>query len=437
MSRFDAVFERVCQFTDYERMTVRRGFERSLNGVRGLLERLGNPQDAFRSVHVAGTKGKGSTVEMIAEILARGGGPVGRYTSPHLEDLSERIAVDGEPIDHEALATAFEAVLAAADERGPDEEPATFFDLMTAAAFWHYRESGVRYAVIEAGLGGRLDSTNVIRPEAGVITSISLDHVEVLGPDLASIAREKAGIVKPNMIFACDLPVDDPPACEEVLEACRRSGVEPLRLGTEIRVDDPSEGGTFDVHVGGRSYRDLRLVSGGRHQRRNAALAVAVVDALVTRGTFSVDESQVRRGLERVRLPGRGEWVDPPGVLLDGAHNVASARALRELIDTRYAGRPCTFVVSIAEDKDWKPFLESIIRPGDRVVGTRTQNPRVLDPARLCEHAGRLSIEARVESDAHEALRHALDEDATGRLVCVTGSLYLVGELRGVLREKR
>lgn len=436
MNRFERVFARVSQHTDYERMSHgdRPRFARTLDGVRLLVERLGNPQNDFLALHVAGTKGKGSTAEMLAAMLTAHGESVGLYTSPHLVTIRERIRVDGVPIGEDALADVLEEVLAALEAGSHDPAP-TFFDIMTAAAFVHFRRCDVDWAVIEVGLGGRLDSTNIISPAGGVLTGISLDHTGALGGDLASIAGEKAGIIKPGMAFACNLSAGAEVELV-VRQVCDSCGVDAAVFGRDCVVES-SSGERFDIVVDDTRYRDLELGTPGRHQRENAALAVAVLHRLARQGTLArFDERLIRRALGDVRVAGRGERVaDTPPVLLDGAHNPASAAALRRLLDERYGEARRHFVISIAADKDWRGFLRNLLRREDRLYATVTDNPRVLEPRLLVEEARRLGCDGRAYAGASLALEAArLAASGAGadpeEMVCVTGSFYLVGELR-------
>jgi len=436
----------VQRFTDYERiaLTSATRMHRNLDGIRQLLTRLGEPQSGFRSLHVAGTNGKGSCVAMAAEILSESEGPVGLYVSPHLETIRERIAVGGVPVSEAEVLDLLNRIVPHLRSFQPGEPGApTFFDIMTSAAFLHFRDRGVRFACVETGLGGRLDSTNVLRAEAGILTNVGRDHVTVLGETLESIAREKAGIVKAGMAFSCDLRGSA--AVAEVVEgACRAVGIAPLRLGREIAVEleAPRSGEDsrflFAVRCPGSLYRDLELQVLGGHQRENAALVVGVLDALRLRGSISFEPGAARRGLARFRIPGRIERIpgDPP-LVLDGAHNPSAIGVLRRTLDEEFPGRAGLFVFGIARDKEWDRVLADLLRPGDAVIATRADNPRFLDPEEIAGAVGRLGLSARVERDPFAAVRAALDEGAGAHFVCVTGSFYLVGELRPRILEWR
>jgi len=434
MARFEEIFDRVKRLTDYETM-ARAGtaYVRTLDGVTRLSRLLDDPHRSFRSIHVVGTKGKGSTCEMIAAGLRAAGARVGLYTSPHVESITERIRVDGVPVREDRLADLFERSLEARGrvEPGATDVP-TFFDLITVAAFVQFRDAGVDWAVVEAGLGGRLDSTNLIRPEAVVLTNVSLDHTSVLGPDLASIAREKAGAVKRGSVVAAGVPRDER-AAREVRAACRDAGAPLLELHDHIRFEGDER--RFSVEVEGERFEDLSLGVLGEHQVRNASLAVAVLCRLRRCGRLDFEDGALRRALARVRLPGRGELMSRrPVVLLDGAHNPASAEALRRMIGDRF-GRPASFVAAVARDKDVTAFLRALLAPGDTVIATRARNPRGLPPVDLAARARALGATARSVEDPVEATLQARAAAGPGGLVCVTGSMYLVGEVRAA-RER-
>jgi dihydrofolate synthase/folylpolyglutamate synthase len=295
---------------------------------------------------------------------------------------------------------------------------------------------------VEIGLGGRLDSTNVLRPLAGILTNVSRDHVPVLGRSVRSIAREKIGFLKPGMRFSCDLRASGV-VREVVLDACRTVGVECLRIGSEILVDRggvESDGASrtsrFSVRCGTGSYPDLSLGVLGSHQEVNAALVVGVLDALRAAGDLRVDAAEIRRGLARFRCPGRIELLsESPVVLVDGAHNPAAARVLRSTLDEEFPGRRAAFVIAIARDKEWRTVLRNLLRGSDEVIATRTRNPRFLDPERIAGEASRLGFRARVVLDPIEAMRSALPIAGPEGYVCATGSFYLIGDVRSRMTE--
>ncbi len=392
--------------------------------MRDVLESVGNPQEAFRSVHIAGTKGKGSTAIMLEAILRRAGMRTGLYTSPHLVHLFERIRIGRREIRESEFVTALNALDPAMRRLRP-----TFFEIVTAAAFWLFRRSRVEIAVVEVGLGGRLDATNVIRPEFSIITTIDYDHTELLGRTLAKIAGEKAGIVKPGVpVFTSERKTEP----RKVIEACaRKAGSVIARVGRELRIRTPSVRDPrvieFVLEVDGRPAARIRLPMPGRHQMENAALAAAVALRLgVSRGI-------VERGLAGVRLPGRIERVARrPEVIVDVAHNPVSIRALRRAL-WPCAGR-CWLVFGTSRDKDFRTMLRELAPATDVGLLTRARSPRAVPPAELARVAPFPSVTI---GSVARAVRLALRRAAPRDRVLVAGSFYVAGEALEELRKGR
>lgn len=421
-----------------------------LGRMRRLLALLGSPHRALPVIHVAGTKGKGSTVAMIAAILERSGLRVGRYLSPHVHRLEERICVDSRPIPAAALERAFAAVIPAVERidaaarrrgtRGP-----TWFEAVTAAAFVHFAHERVDVAVLETGLGGRLDATNVCRPLVSVITPVSLDHTAVLGPTVRHIATEKAGIVKRGCPLVCG--ARDPEARAVVVETARRRRTPLLLVDRDYRCDyvppaDPSrlDGGTLRYTplqgaVGGESA-NYALAMAGAHQAENAGMAVATVRLLRTRG-IRVPETAVRRALASVRLPARIERIaSRPLVVVDAAHNAASMRslvgALEEAIDaTRRRGAPVVLVFAASADKAIEEMLSIAAGRFDRVVVTRSAtSPRAAPIERLQAACAAAGLPRPATADRPTAALSIARKAAGSRgMICVAGSFFLAGEL--------
>lgn len=419
-----------------------------LGRMRRLLALIGHPHDAFPVVHVAGTKGKGSTVAMIAAILGQAGLRVGRYLSPHVHRLEERIAVDGRPIAEADLLRSFAAVLpaveqldAAAIRRGT--RVPTWFEVVTAIAFDHFAHRRIDIAVLETGLGGRLDATNVSRPVVSVITSISLDHMAILGPTVRHIATEKAGIIKRGCPVVCG--ARDPAAREVIIATARRRRA-PLRLVDRdfsvesLASSDPSPlaGGTLLLHApeAGGPGAAYRLSLAGRHQADNAALAVMAIGELRRRG-FPIAEQAVEAGLAEVHLPARIERIaDKPLVILDAAHNVASMQSLVETLEPSLAataarGAPRVLLFAASADKQIEEMLSCCRGRFDRVVVTRyLTNPRAATTERLvaaCAKAG-LPVPTTALSPA-AALSTARKIAGSRGLVCIAGSFFLASEI--------
>lgn len=421
-------------FTDYERMSMTAKSQLNLDRMAGLHASLGSPSDRYRCVHVAGTKGKGSTAAFIAAALGAGGEKVGLYTSPHVTGLRERIQVSGRPIQREALTEIFRSMqpyLAALHDAG---DPPTFFEILTAAAFLHFARERVAWAVVEVGLGGRLDATNVLKPAAVVITRIGLDHQEILGHTVGAIAHEKAGIVKPGApVFTA---AQDRAALEAIREAAERAGVPLYAVGSEIALAiGPPEGDgiprrrRFNIRTPWGFWEGISPGMPGRHQGENAALALTAIDALRRGPAAGLPAEAVRAAVARTTLPGRVEYVPgDPALLVDGAHNPDAVDALLDALDTDIPHGRLAVVFACQKDKDAAGMLTRLAARAVAVVMTRTDNPRAADPEALARLARGVAVETAPTPP--EALAAARRLAGPRGLVCATGSLYLAGAVR-------
>ncbi|HLY11638.1 MAG TPA: folylpolyglutamate synthase/dihydrofolate synthase family protein [Planctomycetota bacterium] len=398
-------------FTDYERMaSVYTPGDYNLERMRRLLSAVGNPERAFLSLHIAGTKGKGSTAHLAEALLREAGYRTGLYTSPHLIDLRERIRLDGTPIRE----ADFTRVMATMEPQLRRLKP-TYFETMTAVAFLAFAEQGVDYAVVEVGLGGRLDATNVLRPAACAITTIDYDHMDKLGHTLEAIAGEKAGILKPG-VPAVSSP--QAPAARRVLNARGPVAYPRFRVLS-------SRGFVLKFTVEGRRY-DLPVL--GEHQAANAATALALVErsgAIVSPGT-------ARRAFRKIRLPGRVERVGRrPTMIVDAAHNPVSARALAAALES-VPRRRLLLVFGASADKDYRSMLRTLLPAADLAIFTKAASPRAAAPSDLMKVAkGRPAVAAGSVARALALARKAAGpEDA----IVVTGSFYVAGEALGLLK---
>ncbi len=421
----------------YDRGFVANPFEREgigLERTAWILRAVGNPERRYPSVHIAGTKGKGSTAACLASVLAAAGYRVGLYTSPHLHTFRERIQIAGRPIDPELfadltaeLATANAALLA---ER-PDWGEATAFELATALALLAFARAAVDVAVVEVGLGGRLDATNVLLPEVAAITSISYDHTQILGNTLAEIAREKAGIIKPGR------PVVSAPQPSEAEAVIARLAVERgaalLRGGRDWTVEGiPAR---FSFRGPGGGLRNLRLALRGAHQVENAGVALAVVQLLRERG-LSIPEAAVRSGLAEVWWPGRLEVLrERPLVVVDGAHNVDSAERLAQALRAEFTWRRLVVILGIARDKDIPGIVRALAPLADEVIAVASHSPRAAAPERILAAVGEVmpNIPAHATGSVAAALHAARGRAQPDDLILLTGSLYAVAEARETL----
>ena len=445
MSSFEDAVAYLDTFVNYEKRPPREPAPRSmgLERVVALLERLGSPHARTPCIHIAGTKGKGSTAAMVSSILVASGYRTGLYTSPHLVDVRERIRLDGEPIPRAEFARMMDLTRPHL-ERIKDEIASlppdtavrrpTYFEIMTHMAFLYFESSRADVAVLEVGLGGRLDATNVVaRPVACAITNISRDHTAILGDTLELIAREKAGILKQG-VPAVVAP--QTPEAAAAIEAVANEVGAPLAwVGRDVvLVDRGAEG--FDVGIEGRSYAGLGLPLLGDHQRRNAAVAVGLVD-LARRAHFDrVTVESVRRGLEGVRWPGRIQKVaDDPVTILDGAHNPESVAALVRTLAATYGEGVRHVVFAVANDKDWRGMLSELEGRHVHLACTHTGNPRSVPPEEVAEVARAMAFASvTVDASPASALEGCRRRAGDGGLVVAAGSLYLVGALMGAFR---
>ena len=403
-----------------------------LDRMRTLLAKLGNPHEQFRSIHVGGTNGKGATVAMLASMLEGCGYTVGRYTSPHLIDVRERISIDGSPIDRASFTDAIRAV---AEASASLDSPPTFFEVATAAAFKHFAEQAVDIAVIEVGLGGRLDSTNVITPEVSIITSIDLDHTRLLGATRQEIAREKAGIFKPGvpaLAFDLDNPID-----AVMREIATQIGAPFKVVNKDIEFSSrfcssPDLGPHTRVCLYSQTSRleHLPVPLPGEHQAGNCGLALAAIDILRANG-MDCPEEKVTAGLAKTRVPGRMQVVhERPRVLVDGAHNPAAITALMKCAGAHVPYDSMVCVFGCCSDKDVGAMLDRVNLGADKVIFTRSaSNPRAMDPDELqrmfAERSGKMSQVGRTLEEALELANRAVSRED---VICITGSFYLVGD---------
>ncbi|MCL1887648.1 MAG: bifunctional folylpolyglutamate synthase/dihydrofolate synthase [Kiritimatiellaeota bacterium] len=417
----------------------RFGMRPGLDTLRAVLARLGNPEREIAAVHIAGTNGKGSTAAFIDAVLRAAGLPCGRYTSPHLLRFNERICVNGEAVADDILQSASDEVEAAEKGLPPDTQPATFFEMATAMAFCVFRSLGIRLVVLETGLGGRLDATNVVEPLVSVITRVGFDHMGVLGNTLAEIAAEKAGIIKPGRpVVVADMPEE----AREVVPARARDACAALhdaRGTTVARVKFAAGGLTFDLETPSRNIARLTTPLAGAYQVENIAAAVATLEALEPLLGIEIPDAAFREGFASVAWPGRFQTIcESPWMILDGGHNADCAEALRAALKAARFNGPAALVAGFCKDKDMGAFLKILAPQTARAWAVEVGSPRTESRdavAAAMRLAGISNAQPATLAEALDAARAWAVENAGRVLVC--GSLFLVGDVLQTRASRR
>ncbi len=419
----------------HETLTMKLG----LRNTELLLRALANPERAFPAVQIAGTNGKGSTATMLDSICRAAGIKCGLYTSPHLVSITERIRVSGFEITPEEFADCATTVRNASEQLLRDkqiEALPTFFEQLTVIALLAFRNAGIELAILETGLGGRLDSTTAANAGIVAITPIALDHEEYLGHTLESIASEKAAIIRPGVTAI--IAKQQPEALGVLKSRCEETGVTPIFEDGPHIVEETTPDGRFCVTFenGGNRYEKVWLGLRGRHQIENAALAIRLAEVLKIHG-FTIPSSAIHAGLQTAQHPGRLELIPhTPSFLLDGAHNPAGCRSLREYLD-EFARHPVTLVFGAMRDKQLDQIGEILFPIADVLILTPVENPRSAPVEMLRSVANRYARGTVIESQSSaEALQLAGARTPPQSLICVAGSLYLIGEMRPAILDR-
>jgi dihydrofolate synthase/folylpolyglutamate synthase len=408
----------------------RFGIKLGLSTIQQILAGLGNPQNRFFSIHVAGTNGKGSVASFLAAILKASGYKVGLYTSPHLVRFNERISVNDQQISDENVVSAYRAVT---DIHCGDREP-TFFEYTTAMALYEFDRQAVDWAVVETGMGGRLDATNVLQPVISIITNVSLEHQGYLGKTIAEIAREKGGIIKRNIPVVTAV---SQPSAISVLESLASEQASSLfRLKKDFRVRRNTDR-TFSYYGLDHVWRGITTSLPGSHQVENAALVLAACE-LLTRNDPKISLAHIQTGLDNTRWPGRLEVVsEHPMIILDGAHNLNAAKELAKYLKTELKGRRITLIIGILEDKPYAAILEYLLPACARVILTSPKIDRALPVDTLYPIAAAIQSDVQRIPDVSEAIAFAARNAKPEEVICVAGSLYVVGEAKAYLSSSK
>jgi len=408
----------------------RFGIKPGLKTIRHLLKQLGSPEQKFKSIHIAGTNGKGSTASNIASILTASGIKTGLFTSPHLIRFNERISVNGLQIADPEVVEFYKKVKQADTE----EQSATFFEYATAMAFCFFAEKGIEYAVTETGMGGQLDATNIITPRVSVITTISMDHESFLGNTIEEIAADKSGIIKHQTPVITG--VRNHEALKIIETAADGNNSDLLKIDSDFCLV-PDKSGSYSYSCKNHGAIDnIQISLNGDHQIDNAALSIATCAILEDK---RITHDSVRNGLNSVSWPGRLEYISRnPWIILDGAHNPDAAEKLSEYLKTKHKNKKICVIVGMMKDKDIAGSLLPIAGVSSRVIVTESKSPR----AEKAEVLGNFfkkhfGITPHVIPDLPAAINYALSSGRSDELVCITGSLYIAGEAKAFFEKKK
>jgi len=407
----------------------RYGIILGLDVIGNMLKGVGSPQNNFNTIHVAGTNGKGSVASALSTILHKAGYKVGLYTSPHLVRFNERVCINTHPVSDEDVVDAYKAVKSA--DHG-SREP-TFFEFTTAMAFYEFGRHNVEWAVIETGMGGRLDATNIITPALSIITNISLEHKLYLGNTISDITREKGGIIKKRTPVVTGVTQKN---AISVLTSIAKSQSAPFyRFGDNFRIRR-NQNTTFNYFGIDHEWRHIQTGLIGKHQSNNAALVLAACELLIKKN-LNLTLRNIKDGLEQNRWPGRLESVSTsPLILLDGAHNFIAARYLARYLSENLSDRNITLIIGILDDKPYKTILKDLLPLCRKVILTRPKIDRAIPPEKLYPVARKIISDIRVIPDVDKAIIHAIEHASPKDAICIAGSLYVVGEAKELF-EKR
>ncbi|GBE29690.1 folylpolyglutamate synthase [bacterium BMS3Bbin04] len=411
--------------------------ERNLDDFRAFLQPLGDPHLATPTIHITGTRGKGSTLAMLEAILLQAGYSTGATISPHLTEVRERIRINGQDISRELFASNYESIRPVADKMMRLANFRTVFELITALAFVSFKEAKLDVALVEVGMGGRLDATNIVSPALSIVTHIGLDHMHILGNTVEAIAEDKGHIIKP---VAPAIISRQPNRARRVLEQrCVEVGVECWRMDHEVQIESMSLsdcGSEITVSTPHRTHPKLRIPLLGAHQVENAATAIAAADRLDADGKFNITAAAIREGLPKTRWHGRGEILGTdPILMIDGAHTGQGAHALSNLLDSVFTKRRRIMILGMNRDKNPDLFLNSFETLPDLVLATRAESPRSLTADELAETVREKGIRCETV-ELTNAINRALEIAESNDIIVATGSFYVIGALRRIwLRE--
>ncbi len=400
----------------------RFGIKLELDTISNILNLLDNPEKKYNLVHVAGTNGKGSTATYIASILQKAGFKTGVYTSPHLVQFNERIAINGRHISNDDVVNAYEAV----NKVDTGERKATFFEIATAMGFYHFAKENVQWAVIETGMGGRFDATNIIKPKVSVITNLSIEHTDYLGNTIKALAKEKGGIIKAGTPVVTG--VSQPSGLKVIKKIAKEKSSELYIYKKDFSARKNSGQHYYSYKGLKQNFNHLIKPLPGDHQKENLSLALAACEVIFD----NLDENLVKEGLAITKWPGRLEHVqEKPLVIIDGAHNLKAARVLGKYLASTLKNRKLTLVLGILDDKPHEKMLESLVPCADNIIITKAKIDRSLEPSILKKAVQKITNNpVTIIKDVKNAVSHAIDISNNEDAVCIAGSLYVAGEAR-------
>ena len=421
--------ETITWLYSFEKFGIKLGLDR----INSICKELGDPQKNYKTIHVGGTNGKGSVCRFLQSILTNSGYKTGVYTSPHIQRFSERFIIDNKEISDTEVVLLVKKIKPIIDKMIKKDNTPTFFEIVTAMAFLYFKEKKVDFAVIEVGLGGRYDATNIAEPILSIITNVTLEHQDVLGYKIDDIAFEKAGIIKnkiPVITAAKDSALD---VIKKVADK-KNAPINIIDFGSWKKIKVGADWQEFLINGSLKEY-NVKTSLLGKHQGENVALTISAIEKLQMSGVFITDEA-IFEGIEKTINPGRMEIVGfEPLIVLDGAHNVAGVDSLKKTLKDDFVYNKLIIVLGILSDKNVKEMLKIIISIGDVIVTTKSKNKRATEPAKLKEMIEKLNFKKQVfvKNKVHEAVKYALLIAKKDDLICVTGSLFTVGEARDYL----
>jgi len=416
---------------DFQKFGVKLGLDR----IKYICEKLGNPQNDYKIVHVGGTNGKGSVCKILGSILKESNYKVGIYTSPHLERFSERIVIDGKEISEKDLFLIFKRIKPIIDEMQTKNINPTYFEIVTAISFLYFSIKKIDIAVIEVGLGGRFDATNIVNPCLSVICNVSLDHQDRLGDSIEKISFEKAGIIKEKVMVITSAKNNALKTIKKVSSE-KNSDIYVVSKENWKRTSFDNKGQIFDIKVFDKKY-NVKTNLLGKFQGENIALSLASIDFLQKKG-FKIEKSAIEKGLIKVKNPGRMEIINKnPLILLDGAHNIEGIEKLKDSLENEFKYNRLILVIGILEDKKYIEMLETIVPICEKIVVTKSKNKRSCNPFNLKKEIEYIDYKKQVIAmdNLEKAILFAKQDAGMNDMICICGSLFTVGEARNFLKE--